>query len=274
MKTIILFIITLIPISANAIDLYRPIGARAAALGRSAVCEQGLWALHNNPAGSALGRGWQCGLYYENQWLLKETAFKSALGMYAMEGVGSIGLSVVQLGSSVYNENLFGITYARAFGPYLQMGLRAEYLLFHWGADYPHHHALGYTFGLQSQLTARLRLGAVLSNPLPYRLKTFDDESLPVVMRFGFAYQFTDDFIGVGDVEYDSHHRGIRLGGGFEYTVTDRCFLRAGAQYHPNLLSFGVGYRIGPIHIDVSAQLHQVLGASVQVGIHYQKQRQ
>lgn len=266
MKTIIILFISFIPITAQAIDLYNPLGARASAMGRSAVCDRGLWALQNNPAGTAFINGWRFGLYYENQWMLRETAFKSALFTCSVADVGCMGLTVLQFGGAAYNENLFGISYARVFGPYLQMGLRAEYLLFHWGEGYPNCHALGYTLGLQSQLTEKLRLGAVLSNPLPCRLGTLDDDRVPVVMRFGIAYQFTDDFIGQGDVEYDSHHRGIHLRGGFEYAIAGRCYLRAGAQYNPTILSFGVGYQLGKLHMDIGAQWHQALGVSVQVG--------
>ena len=269
-KIIAIISLLLAPFCARAIDLYRPVGARAAAMGGTSISARDVWALQNNPAGTAFLHGWQCGLYYENRWLLRETAFKSALLMRSLEGLGCLGLSVDQFGGSKYSENKLGFTYARAFGPYLQMGLQVDGIWLHWGEDYPDRKGIGFTLGMQSQLTERLRLGACVYNPIQFGIRTEMNGRLPLVMRIGLAYQFTGDFSGQGELEYDHSRQGFRLGSGFEYVVADRFSIRAGAQHHPNLLSFGAGYRIGTVQVEVSGQLHQELGPSVQVGISYQ----
>lgn len=253
-----------------AIDLTRAVGGRAAAMGRSSVAEQSLWSIQNNPAGLALLQGWHCGVYYENQWFLKETAFKTGVMTKQWDGIGTFGLSVSQFGSSDYNENKFGIAYARDFGPYLQMGLQIDYLLLHWGENYPNRGALCLEFGIQSQVTGKLRLGAYLFNPFRIRLKTVNSDTLPIVMRFGLSYRFTENFIGQCEVEKAGDKKGVNLRSGFEYAVFKSFFIRAGAQYNPNLLSFGAGYKTKHINVDVSAQMHQALGASLQIGISYE----
>ena len=91
------------------------------------------------------------------------------------------------------------------------------------------------------------------------KLKTLNEDALPVVMAMGLAYQFTEDFVGQFEVEKDSQRSGIRLSGGLEYLMFERFSLRAGVQHNPNILSFGVGYLVRNIHVDVAAQLHQVL---------------
>ena len=266
-KIITVIILGLAPLGALAIDLYRPVGGRVAAMGGTSVAARDVWALQNNPAGTAYLEGWQCGLYYENRWGLRETAFKSAVLTQAISDIGCLGLSVDQFGGTKYSENKLGLAYARAFGPYLQMGLQTDLLWLHWGEGYPDRVGVGFTLGMQSQLTERLRVGACAFTPL-FGRGTLGNR-LPMVMRLGWAYRFTDTFVGQGELEYDHSRQGMRIGSGFEYVVADRFSLRAGAQYHPNLLSFGVGYRIGPVHMEVSAQLHQALGASVQIGILY-----
>lgn len=266
-KIISVVILGLAPLWALAIDLYRPVGARASAMGGTSVAARDVWGLQNNPAGIAYLEGWQCGLYYENRWGLRETAFKSVVLTRSIGGVGCLGLSVDQFGGVTYSENKLGLTYARDFGPYLQMGLQADLLWLHWGEGYPDRVGAGFTLGMQSQVTERLRVGAAVFNPLGKDLAV--GRWFPAVMRLGWTYLFTDTFVAQGELEYDHSRQGMRIGSGFEYVVADRFSLRAGAQYHPNLLSFGTGYRIGPVHVEVSAQLHQVLGASVQMGIHY-----
>lgn len=268
-RIIVLWIVFSMPLRVLAIDLYRTVGGRAAAMGGTSVAAREVWSLQNNPAGTAYLEGWHAGLYYENRWGLRETAFKSAVLMRSVEGVGCLGLGVEQFGGTKYSENKLGVGYARDFGPYLQMGLQADLLWLHWGEGYPDRRGVGFTLGMQSQLTEQCRVGACLYSPIALARDTADSAWRPMGMRFGWAYRFTDTFVAQGELEYDHSRQGVRIGSGFEYVVADRFQFRAGAQYHPNLLSFGAGYRIGGVHVEVSAQLHLVLGASVQIGIHY-----
>ena len=236
-------------------------------MGRTSACEQGLWALTNNPAGLSNTKGWLCGLYYENQWMMKETAFKSGGLVKAIDDVGCFGLMVSQFGWSGQSENLFGLAYARGFGPHLAVGLRADCWWLHFGEGYPDRMTPSFMLGIQSQVTDRLILGAMLYNPLNTRLKTLNDDALPIIMRLGCAYRFTGDFVGQCEIEKNILERGIRIGSGFEYTLFGRFQLRAGAQYNPNIISFGAGYLIRNLQVEVAAEMHQALGASIQIGI-------
>ena len=268
-NTITILIVYLLINRCHAEGVTRPSGGRSAAMGGTSICEQSIWALQNNPAGLATLQGWRFGLYYENQRLLKETAFKNGGLAKHIPGIGCFGLSVCQYGWSQFSQNLFSIAYARDFGPYLQMGLRADWIWLHFGEAYPNRHAPGFELGIQSQVTEKLRLGASLFNPFNSKLKTLNEDALPVVMKVGLSYQFTEDFIGQLEMEKDSQRPGIRLGGGLEYTLLERFQIRAGAQHHPNILSFGVGFLVRKIQVDVTAQMHQELGTSIQIGITY-----
>ena len=268
MKRIIFILIASLLINrCNANGLTIPSGGRSADMGGTSVCEQSIWALQNNPAGLALLQGWQAGLYYENQWLLKETAFKCGGLAKAFSGIGCFGLTVCQYGWSQFSENKFSIAFARDFGPYLQMGLRADWLLLHFGDNYPDRNVPGFELGIQSQVTKKLRLGASLFNPLNSRLKTLNEDALPIVMKFGFAFLFTKEFTGQLEVEKDSQRAGVRIGGGLEYLLFKRFSIRAGAQCHPNIVSFGLGYKITNLQVNLAAQMHQALGSSMQISL-------
>lgn len=266
-KRIFILTIYLLINRCNANGPIKITGGRQAAMGGTAVCERGLWALQNNPAGLATLQGWHAGIYYENQWLLKETAFKSGGLAKAVQSIGCFGFSVCQYGWSQFNENKFGIAYAHDFGPYLQMGIQIDWLLLHFGEGYDNQRAPGFELGIQSQVTQKLLLGAYLFNPLNNRLKTLNNDALPVIMRFGLAYQLDENFIGQLEIEKDSQRSGVRLGGGLEYLMFKRFSMRAGAQHNPNVISFGVGYSLNKIQVDIAAQIHQTLGTSIQIGI-------
>ncbi|MGP1446257.1 MAG: hypothetical protein ACTTKO_01835 [Candidatus Limimorpha sp.] len=249
-----------------AYDIVSPIGGRSGAMGRVTTCAQDLWALQNNPAGLSRLDGFSFGLYYENRWMQKATAFKCA-GIAVPTKFGSIGLGFNQFGYENYHENKFGLAYAKAFGPYIQIGLQLDYLLLNTGFDYGSQSAATFELGLQSHLTEKLTLGAYVFNPAHFKLNTFNDEPVPVVMRFGLAYRFTKTFVGECEIEKNTDYEGVSLRGGLEYEAVKHFYIRAGAQTNPGIFTFGVGYRISVVQIDVSAQMHQVLGQSLQIGM-------
>ena len=238
----LLLLIALILTASNifAYDIIHPIGGRAAAMGGSSVASQGLWAMQNNPAGMANLDKISLGLYYENRWMLPETAYKC--GAFALPTkFGTLGVSFNQFGSSKYNENKFGLAYAKDFGRYLQIGLQLDY---------------------------QLTLGTYIFNPVNFNFEqTLNHEKLPIVMRFGLAYQFTKDFVGQCEIEKNTEHEGISLRGGLEYEAVKNLYIRAGVQTNPGILSFGLGYAIRFAQINVAAQLHNELGASIQIGM-------
>ena len=265
----LLLLLTLIISASNifAYDLIHPIGGRSAAMGGTSVASQGLWAMQNNPAGMANLDKINLGLYYENRWLLPETAYKC--GAFALPTkFGTLGLSFNQFGSSKYNENKFGLAYAKGFGRYLQIGLQLDYLLLKIGNDYGKFSAVTFELGIQSQVTDKLTLGTYIFNPVSFSFEqTLNHEKPPIVMRFGMAYKFTKDFIGQCEIEKNTEREGVSLRGGLEYEAVKNFFIRAGVQTNPGILSFGVGYAIRFAQVDVAAQLHNELGASVQIGM-------
>ena len=268
MKKLLLLITLILSTSVLfAYDLIHPIGGRAAAMGGSSVASQGLWAMQNNPAGMANLEKISLGLYYENRWMLPETAYKC--GAFALPTkFGCLGLSFNQFGSWKYNENKFGLAYAKDFGRYLQIGLQLDYLMLKIGNDYGTFNAFTFELGLQSQVTDKLTLGTYIFNPVSFSFEqTLNHEKLPIVMRFGLAYKFTKDFIGQCEIEKNTEKEGVSLRGGLEYEAFKQFYIRAGVQTNPGILSFGLGYTIRFAQINVAAQLHNELGASVQIGM-------
>ena len=269
MKRLLLFITLLLCTSSLfAYDFIHPMGGRAAAMGGSSVASQGLWALQNNPAGMANLEKISLGLYYENRWIgIPETAYKCSAFALPTK-FGTLGLSFNQFGSSKYNENKFGLAYAKDFGRYLQIGLQLDYLLLKVGNDYGSFSAVTFEMGIQSHVTDKLTLGTYIFNPVNFSFEqTLNHEKIPIVMRFGMAYQFTKDFIGQCEIEKNTEHDGVSLRGGLEYEAVRNLYIRAGVQSNPGILSFGVGYTVSFAQVNVAAQLHNELGNSVQIGM-------
>lgn len=268
MKKLLLIITIIISTSTLfAYDFIHPMGGRAAAMGGTSVASHGLWAMQNNPAGMANLEKISLGLYYENRWMLPETAYKC--GAFALPTkFGTLGVSFNQFGSSKYNENKFGLAYAKAFGRYLQIGLQLDYLLLKIGNEYGSFKAVTFELGIQSQVTDKLTLGTYIFNPVNFSFEqTLNHERIPIVFRFGLAYKFTKDFIGQAEIEKNTDREGVSLRGGLEYEAVRNLYIRAGVQTNPGILSFGLGYAIRFAQINVAAQLHNELGSSIQIGM-------
>ena len=268
MKKLLLIITLIISTSTLfAYDFIHPMGGRAAAMGGTSVASHGLWAMQNNPAGMANLEKISLGLYYENRWMLPETAYKC--GAFALPTkFGTLGVSFNQFGSSKYNENKFGLAYAKDFGRYLQIGLQLDYLLLKIGNEYGSFKAVTFELGIQSQVTDKLTLGTYIFNPVNFSFEqTLNHERIPIVFRFGLAYKFTKDFIGQAEIEKNTDREGVSLRGGLEYEAVRNLYIRAGVQTNPGILSFGLGYAIRFAQINVAGQLHNELGASVQIGM-------
>lgn len=249
-----------------AFDLSVPVGGRSAGMGRTAACCQNLWSIFNNPAGIASVEDISLGLYYENVWMLKTTSYKSGAFVLPLSK-GAIGVSVSQFGYTNYNENRFGLAYARAFSPYVQIGLQLDYLMLSYGNDYGRHHAVTFDIGLQSQVTERLRLGVHAFNPVRIDFRDLPDNSLPITLRLGLAYTLIEDFTAEIDIEKNTLQEGVNLRAGVEYIVFDCFALRAGVESNPGIFTFGAGYEIHFVEVNIATRMHPVLGASIQAGL-------
>lgn len=267
-KTLIISIVCLATTSTFAHDVISPIGGRATAMGGCSVASKGLWSIQNNPAGLAGLEHISLGLYYENRWMLPETAYKCGAFALPVNNFGTIGLSFNQFGSEKYSENKFGLAYAKAFGQYLQIGLQLDYLTINTTDSYNKLSAVTFELGIQSQVTDKLTLGTYVFNPIDITLKeTINHEKLPIAFRFGASYLFTKGFTGQCELERNTARDGLTIRGGLEYEALKNFYLRAGLQANPGILSFGLGYEISIVQINVAAQLHQQLGNTIQVGM-------
>jgi hypothetical protein len=77
------------------------------------------------------------------------------------------------------------------------------------------------------------------------------------------AYAFADKLIGTAEIE-KNFDRDASIRAGLEYFVLEKFFVRAGINTQPGLFTFGAGFDLGPVRIDLAGNLHQVLGTSIQ----------
>jgi hypothetical protein len=244
------------------------IGGRSAAMGKTSVCLTDFWSIQNNPAGMALQDRFGFGIAYENRFLMKELSLKSA-AFVAPLNFGVLGVSFNQFGYDLYNENKFGLAYARNFGNLLRIGLQLDYLNIGMPNGYDNINKVSFELGVQSSVSEKITLGAYIFNPINVKASKLTEERLPIIMRIGASMAFTKEFMGTCEVEkVTNDDPSLRFG--LEYLLLKRFFIRTGVATDTGLFTFGLGFDIGPVMLDVSGQIHQVLGSSIQSSLIYQ----
>ena len=243
-------------------DLSGIAGARNNAMGNCSVSLSDFWSIQNNPAGMA---DYQClsfGFSYENRFFMKELSFYNGAFVIPVKS-GTLGLSFSRFGFDNFNENKLGLAYARAFGSYLKMGLKIDYLWFKFSDEYAKRRTATFELGIQSDITQDLCIGVYIFNPINIKLKTIHNERIPVVFRFGLSYKITKDFLATSEVEYNSDSN-LDYRFGLEYNALQSFYIRAGVHTNPATANFGIGYTLNRIIIDVSANMNQYTGVSFQ----------
>lgn len=247
-------------INACAWDILQAVGSRSAALGRCSVALCDFWSIQNNPAGIASYDNISIGISYENRFLLNELSYKNIAFLNPLK-IGVIGISASQFGFRNYNENVISLAFAREFAPFLKIGLKLDYLFFRYSNEYDNIHSATFEIGISSQITENILIATYIFNPI--NVKIHENNKVPVIMRIGFSYYVNNDFMIISEIE-ENFEDNLTFRIGLEYIPIKKIFIRTGLQLNPALFTFGLGYNHKRYEIDISAQMSNILGASLQ----------
>jgi hypothetical protein len=244
-----------------------PIGARSAGMGNASVSLSDAWSAHHNQAGLGFVRDISGGVYYENRFMLKELSTKGGVVALPVKA-GTFGLCISNFGYSLYSENKYSLSFAKAFGDKLSAGVAMDYLATKIAEGYGQQGALAAEFGIQAKPLKGLTIGAHVYNPTRAKLADYNDERLPTVIRLGGDYNFSEKVTIAVETEKDIAKKAI-FKAGIEYKPVKEFYLRAGLGTNPTLTCFGFGINLKALKIDVAANYHQALGFSPQLGLTY-----
>lgn len=264
----------LLLISLLAFSLVRagdnpPLGARALGMAGSGAALAGdLWAVQNNQAGLAFIKSFQAGGFYESRFLVSGLGMK-AFGAALPTKSGTFGLGVTSLGlKNLYSENKAGLAYAKTFGPKFAAAVQIDYIYTHFGENYGNASTACGEFGIMAEPVQNLRLGFHVYNPTRSRNGGAGSERLPTILRFGALYSFSPKVFITAEAEKDIDFKPV-VRGGLEYRPVDHFYLRAGAASNPGLMSFGCGFEMQKLRLDIASSFHSVLGFSPAVSLQY-----
>jgi hypothetical protein len=240
-----------------------PIGGRAMGLGGSTVTLQDGWGIFNNVAGISDSEQMSAGFAYHYPYSLAPLSTASAYFVSPLR-FGAIGVSVQKFGDNLFSEQKISLGYASKISN-IDLGFRVNYHQL--SADGAGSKGVpSFDFGVITQLTDEIYLGAKANNITQTKLLDFEDERLPSTISLGISYRPNNKLMvnieANKDVEFDPAFLG-----GVEYRIVDKLLVRGGFSSEPNAVYFGVGFDLKKIDIDYSLNNHAVLGISQQLSI-------
>ena len=245
-----------------------PSGSRSTAMGRCSVAISDLWSTTNNPAGIAQFEKPMIGIFYEHRFMLSELSNKSIAAVIPTK-FGVFGSAYNHTGYNLFNRQRIELVYSRFLGKHLSIGVQLNYIITSLGNNYGKKDNITFNVGLQSDVSEKVTLGAWIANPVGVKLADFNDETLPIVFRFGSLYKVNNFLDIVCEIEKNTLILPLIVRCGIEYTINNRYFFRTGTSTNKEIFTFGVGITLKNFNMNISATMHDILGFSQQIGLNY-----
>ena len=245
-----------------------PTGARSAGMGNSSVTLFDVWSTHHNQAGLARIEKPTIGFHHENKFIVKEYALQS-LAFVLPTKSGNFGLSLSYFGYSKYNESKIGLGYGKKLGDKISIGVQIDYFNTYISENYGSKGTALGEVGILAEPMENFFVGVHVFNPTMSQVADYDNERIPTIFKIGLGYKFADNLFISGETEKDIDFSPV-FKVGVEYMMMDDFYLRAGISTNPIQNSFGIGYVLNKLKVDVAFSLHQVLGVTPHFTVVYE----
>lgn len=267
MKHRLLLILSFISLHTYSQHDNNPIGARSAAMANSSVCLQDLWSVQNNQAGLAELNKIEAGTYYEDRFLIRELSLK-AFAFALPTNTGVFGIDINSFGFNLYNENKFGLAFAKKLFRNFSAGVQLDYLYTHIAENYGNKGNLTFEIGAKTLINKNIVIAAHIFNPYRAKLSGYNNENIPSIVKFGILYMPSGKINICTEAEKDINY-ALVLKCGIEYNIVKSIFIRTGISTNPVTNTFGFGFEFRKFRLDFSSSIHQVLGYSPQFSVSY-----
>ncbi|MBN1989800.1 MAG: hypothetical protein JW783_10420 [Bacteroidales bacterium] len=240
-------------------------GSRSAAMGFTSVAITDSWSVLNNQGALGFEKDYWLGAHFESRYMVKELSNSSVAALVPLRP-GTFGVALSNMGYSGYSETFASLAYGMMLTPELSAGIGLNYHRMAIAGEYGDASAFSAALGLLYKPTSSLAVGANVFNPT--RTSLGDNASIPVTLRAGVSYSFSQMFLLSAEVEDNTDTDPVAKFG-VEFLPIDALALRIGVSSEPVSLSFGLGYTFKRVCFDLAFSHHEVLGYTPFVSVSY-----
>ncbi len=250
-------------LTASGGDPYRPsAGAGEAGTGYVCIMKNGFWSSFHNQATLAYNNSFSFGFNYQNRFNISELGTRS-LGLIIPAGKASLGAVYSHFGYTDFKRDMTGLACGMKLSNKISAGLQVDYFSERTSGEYDNIQSLTCEAGLLITPSENTRIGIHIFNPVPNSLrKTF----LPMSVRVGAGTYLNKSLFAGVEAEMSSGSRLI-VRTGFEYEAAKKFWLRGGFSTDNNSFSFGLGWLVKIVQMDIGFVTHERLGVTSSVSL-------
>ena len=248
-------------LTASGGDPYRP-SAGAGEAGTEYVCimKNSFWSSFHNQATLVYNTSFSFGFNYENRFNISELGTRSA-GVVIPAGKASLAVVYSHFGYTDFKRDMTGLACGMKLSNKISAGIQVDYFSEKASGKYDNNQSVTCEAGLLITPSEDTRIGIHIFNPVPNSLRK---TSLPMSLRIGAGtYLNKSLFTGV-EAEMSSGSKLI-IKTGFDYEAAQKFWLRGGFSTDNNSFSFGLGYLIKVVQLDIGFITHEKLGVTSSV---------
>jgi len=232
-------------------------------LGGCGLTQTNVWSNLSNQAGLAEITQLSVGVSTKNSFGIKELSTHVAIFALPVSG-GVFGLNVAYTGFELYNETKIGMAFGKKLSKSFNVGIQVDYLGIYADGSTNNKNSFTFEIGAQKRLMRDLTLGTHIFNPIAVKLN--ETEVIPTIFKLGLRYDANSKVSVFTETELENGENGI-LKAGLEYKIIEQLQLRTGFSTNPAKNTFGIGYTLNNIQVDIAINRHQLLGYSPQFSI-------
>jgi hypothetical protein len=244
-------------------DLYHlPAGAGEAGMGSVCIMKTGFWSSFQNQASLAYNKSFSIGINYDNRFNICELGTRTA-GLIIPAGKASLGIVYSHFGYSYFRREMGGVACGLTLSDNIAAGIQIDYFSEKTTGEYENYQSVSCEAGIMIVPTDDIRIGIHIFNPVPNFLrKTF----MPTTLKAGAGINLNKLLFAGAEAEMSSGKKLV-LRGGFEYEAAKNFRLRGGFCTDNTSFSFGLGYLVKFINLDLGFATHEKLGVTSSVSL-------
>jgi hypothetical protein len=239
-----------------------PAGAAEAGMGSLCIMRSGFWSSFQNQALLPYYKSIAAGINYESRFNISELGTRSA-GVIIPVGRASLGVIYSYFGYSQFRRETGGLACGLRLTEKISAGIQADYFSEKAAGEYINNHSITFEAGLSFIPEENIIVGLHIFNPLP---NSFHRSFMPSSLRAGAGIELSKDLFAGAEAEMSSG-RNLILRTGFEYEAVKKLFLRGGFSSENTSFTFGLGYLLKSLKLDLGFATHEKLGITSSVSI-------
>lgn len=244
-------------------------GSLGLSLGNATTAIEGHYALWSNPAGILFQEKLSANVDFINLYNNSGIYDLQAGIILPTKKYGHWGLTIQRYGLDEFNFQCYGLTYGRKLSSKFNAALTFNLYQFQI-SEYGNAFIPNIEFGIQTQISRKMTLGAHLKDPLPIKIGTRN--TFPATLSVGIKYKINNLVNIYSDIEKNTYEReNIRFG--IQYRVHPVMEIMLGVNTYPSTFSGGIRLKFGQVQTTAANSFHQILGNTAGLGVQWEKRK-